>query len=155
MSSRRVGGIDLDTGEILDGVMVMVGRKVRRHPYGKRFVVTNQEALEALAKDPDMTGQTYRVFLYLCSRLDFDNFMQVPQTEIAEELKIGKTKVSPAIALLTAKGVLIQGPKVGRSSVFRLNPQYGWKGKTADLHKEREKRLRVVRSPSDQAERDQ
>ena len=152
MSLRRVGGVDLDTGEVFQGVSVWVGPKIRS-PYGRRFYMSSQDALEALAKDPDMTGQAYRVFLYLCSRLDFENFIQVPQTEIVEELAIGKARVSDAVALLERKGVLLRGPKVGRSSVFRLNPTFGWKGKVSNLNAARAERLKVVKG-KDQAERD-
>lgn len=152
MAIRRVGGVDLDTGEMLPGVPVWVGPKIRS-PYGRRFYMTSQDALEALAKDPEMTGQAYRVFLYLCSRLDFENFIQVPQTEISEELDMPKERVSKAVSLLVAKGILLRGPKVGRSSVFRLNPTFGWKGKVSSLSAARTGRLKVVKG-TDQAERD-
>jgi hypothetical protein len=144
MTIRRVGGVDLDTGEMLAGVPVWVGPKIRS-PYGRRFYMSSQDALEALAKDPEMTGQAYRVFLYLCSRLDFENFIQVPQTEIADELQIGRNKVSEAVSLLVAKGILLRGPKVARSSVFRLNPTFGWKGKVKSLNSARSERLKVVK----------
>lgn len=145
MTTRRVGGVDLDTGELLEGVPVWVGRKVRS-PYGSRFYMSSQDALEAIAKDPDMTGQAFRVFLYLCSRLDFENFIQVPQVEIAAELSLGKNRVSEAVALLESKGVLLRGPKVGRASVFRLNPNYGWKGKVSNLVEARARHLKAVRT---------
>jgi len=152
MTVRRVGGVDLDTGEVMPGLAVWVGPKIRS-PYGRRFYMTNQDALEALAKDPDMTGQAYRVLFYLCSRLDFENYIQVPQTEICDELGIGKARVSDAVSLLEAKGILLRGPKVGRSSVFRLNPNFGWKGKVTNLNAARSGRLKSVKGP-DQAERD-
>jgi hypothetical protein len=132
----RMGSVDLSTGEMMEGTAVWVGPKIRS-PYGSRFYMSNQDALEAIAKDPEMTGQVLRVFLYLCSRLDFENYLQVPQVEIAQELEIGPTRVSEAIALLLRKGIVIRGPKVGASSVFRLAPHYGWKGKVTNLHKAR------------------
>jgi hypothetical protein len=147
MALRTVGGIDLDTGEVMPGMAVWVGPKIRS-PYGRRFYMSSQDALEALAKDPDMTGQVYRVFLYLCSRLDFENYIQVPQIEICKELNIGKARVSDAIALLETKGVLLRGPKVGHSSVFRLNPTFGWKGKVTSLNAARAEQLKVVKSTS-------
>ena len=151
MGMQRVGGINLDTGELLEGVPVWVGRKIRS-PYGQRWYMTSQDALELIAKDPELTGQALRVFLYLCSRLDFENYIQVPQVEIAEELSIGRNRVSEAVALLEAKQILLRGPKVGRASVFRLNPNFGWKGKVATLQKARDQRLKVVKK-DDQTER--
>ncbi len=150
MTIERFGTVNLATGEILDGVPVWVGPKIKS-PYGARFYMSNQDALEAIAKDPEMTGQAFRVFLYLCSRLDFENYIQVPQVEIATELSIGTAKVSRAIALLESKQILMRGPKVGRASVFRLNPHFGWKGKVSTLQKARAEHLKVVKD--DQNER--
>lgn len=75
-----------------------------------------------------MQRKIAQVFLYLCSRLDFENFIQVPQAEIVEVLKMDKANVSKAVKMLVEKGILIRGPKVGHSYAFRLNPNYGYKG---------------------------
>jgi hypothetical protein len=42
--------------------------------------------------------------------------------------------VSKAIGLLVKKGILIKGPAIGRSSSYRLNPAYGWKGDNKKAH---------------------
>lgn len=126
---RRLGTIDLDTGEIVDGVSVLVGSKSAfTQLYGRRFFAVSQDAAIKLATDPDLHGETYKVLLYLCSRLDFENFIQTPQIEIVEALKMDKANVSKAIKILTEKGILTRGPKVGHSYAFRLNPNYGYKG---------------------------
>ena len=65
------------------------------------------------------------MFLYLTSCLDFENFLQVPQLEIAEALGRRKEHISRSMAKLKAKGVVIAGPKVGRAAVWRLNAKYG------------------------------
>jgi biotin operon repressor len=152
MTTRRLGSLDLDTGEVYEGVAVWVGPKIRS-PYGRRFFMSNQDALEALAKDTELSGQTLRVFLYLCSRIDFENFIQVPQVDIARELGIGRNKVSEAVARLQGKGIIIRGPKVGRACVFRLNPHYGWKGKVSSLQRARTEHLKVING-RDQAGRE-
>lgn len=145
MGTRRIGNIDLQTGELMEGVPVWVGTKIRS-PYGGRFFMSNQDAAEAIAKDPDMTRHAFRVFMYLCSRLDFENYIQVPQVEIAEELGMGKDKVSKAITLLASKQIVMRGPKLGRSSAFRLNPNYGWKGKVTQLRKAQAEHLKLIRN---------
>jgi DNA-binding MarR family transcriptional regulator len=96
--------------------------------YDKRWFIMAQDALVILAKDKDLTLEPKNVLLYLLSQLDFENFMHVPQVEIAEALGMDKSKVSKAIKLLTEKGILIRGPKQARSSSFRLNPNFGYKG---------------------------
>lgn len=127
MSRKRIIQFDPKTGEQLEGTIVYVGA---RHPsiYGGDWYMSHREASAALAKDPDITGRTFRVLLFLLSKLDYENWIQVLQTEIAEELGIDKTNVSKEINLLLRKKILIRGPKVGQSYAFRLNPYYAWRG---------------------------
>ena len=73
------------------------------------------------------------------SRLDFENWIQIAQSEIGEKLDMRKQNVSIAISLLESKGILLRGSKVGRSYAFRLNPYFGWKGKVKNLNDYRNK----------------
>jgi hypothetical protein len=121
--------IDKDTGQAMDGVMVWVGKK-KPSIYGNRWLQMSQDPLLEIAKDKELAGRPTRVLIYLLGRLDFENFIQVSQSEIAKELDLHRSDVSSCISLLYDKGILIKGPKVGRSYCFRLNPAYGWKGKS-------------------------
>ena len=133
MVRRRLGMVDLDTGELLEGgVPVWVGVRVRS-PYGPHWVAMNQNFLLEFAARQDVHGEVFRVFIYLNARLDFDNLIQVPQTEIAEALRMRPQNVHRAMRRLEELGVIIRGPKVGRSSSWRFNPEAGWKGKVKDL----------------------
>ena len=131
---RNIGSIDLDTGELLEGIPIWVGRKPN-NPYGNRFFMANQDALREIARDKDLTLEPKNVLIYLCACLDFENFIQVPQAEIVEALEMKQSNVSKAIHLLIGKGILIRGPKIGRSYSLRLNPNYGWKGKVKHLRR--------------------
>jgi hypothetical protein len=46
---------------------------------------------------------------------------------------MNRPQVSCAIGLLERKGILVRGPKIGKSYGYRLNPYYGWKGKVRKL----------------------
>lgn len=139
---RNLGTFDRKTGEILDGVSVWVGRKY--NPYGRRFFMTNQDGFIMLARDRELTLEPKNVLLFLCGHLDFDNYIQVPQTAIAEALEMKTSAVSRAVKLLVKKGILLRGPKVGRSYAFRLNPNYGYKGKVHHLHRDHTGKLHLV-----------
>ncbi len=132
MKRRKIASVDQDTGEVLDGVLVYCG--VKQNPYSKGWVMNSQEALELLATDKELTGENYRVLLPLLSRLDFENWIQITQSEIVERLDMKKQNVSRAMLLLREKGIILRGPKIGRSYAFRLNPYYGWKGKFKSLN---------------------
>jgi DNA-binding transcriptional ArsR family regulator len=131
---RRVGMVDLDTGEVLSGVPVWVGAKARS-PYGDRWIAVSQDFLEELAARRDVHGETLRVFVFLNARLDFNNLIQVPMIEIAERLGMKPPNVRRAMKKLEELGVVVRGPKAGRSSSYRLNPNAGWKGKVTELRK--------------------
>jgi len=131
---RKLATIDLETGEILDGTLAYVGPRIKS-PYSGGFFMTNQFALEEIAKDKELVGETLRIFLYVCSRLDFENYIQIPQMEISKDLQIDKSNVSKSMSLLESKGILLRGPRVGKVYVWRLNPHYGWKGKVRNMFK--------------------
>ena len=133
--SRRLGTIDLDSGEIFeDGVPVWVKAKVKWH---EGFVMTFQEAVIKVAEDKDMNHQMTRVWLLMIGKMSFENWIMLPQTEISESLQMKTSDVSRAIRKLLDKGLLLKGPKMGRTSAYKLNSKYAWKGKVSNLSSER------------------
>jgi len=148
---RRVGMVDLDTGELLEeGVPVWVGIKVKS--LYERWVAMNQHFLEEFAARKDVRGEVFRVFIYLNARLDFHNLIQVSQIEIADALGMQKQSVNRAIRKLEELGIILRGPKVGKSSSWRLNPHAGWKGKVRDLRPALERHLRRVEQTAEKQE---
>ena len=141
------GYVDKYTGEEF-GFPVIVGRK--RSPYGKGWVMNSQEALEIVAKDKDIKGETYRVLFFICARLDFENWVQISVTEIANELDLKQPSVSRAMKVLETKEIILRGPKVGRSYAFMLNPDFGWKGKVKNLDDYRKEREQEERREKNQ-----
>ena len=131
------GYVDKYTGEEF-GFPVIVGRK--RNPYEKGWVMNSQDAAILLAKDKDIKGETHRVLWFIIGILDFENWVQLSVTEIAEELKMHRPDVSKAMKVLENKEIILRGPKVGRSYAFRLNPYFGWKGKVKNLEDYRNKK---------------
>ena len=131
------GYIDKYTGEEY-GFPVIVGRK--KNPYSKGWVMNSQEAMVILAKDKEIKGETHRVLWFIGGILDFENWVQLSISEIAEELELKQPNVSRAIKLLEKKEIIIRGPKVGRCYAFMLNPEFGWKGKVKNLDEYRKER---------------
>lgn len=129
--------VDKYTGEEY-GFPVIVGRK--RKPYGKGWVMNSQEAMVALAKDKEIKGETHRVLWFIGGILDFENWVQLSVTEIANELDLKQPAVSRAMKVLEEKHIILRGPKVGRSYAFMLNPDFGWKGDVANLDDYRRRR---------------
>lgn len=128
---KRIGIVDLDTGEIEDGVPVWVARRPRS-PYDG-WVTMNQAFLEELATREDVHGETLRMFVFLSARLSFQNQVLLTQQEIATALRMRRQNVGRAMNKLEELGAILRGPRVGRSYAWRLNPNAGWKGKLVDL----------------------
>jgi hypothetical protein len=133
---KNLGTIDLDTGEILQGVPVYLYAKVK---WREDWFMGIQEAFIALAKDKEIRGRTRSVLDYMFGKLAFENYICIQQKEIVEALEINKTNVSKAIKLLLQRGIILPGPKLGRTTSYRLNSGYGWKGKVINLADERSK----------------
>lgn len=104
-----------------------------------------QDAFEALAKDKELWGQPQAVLNYLMSKLDFDNHIIICQADIAKALDIERTRVSESIKKLLDKGIILKGNKNGKNYTYRLNINFGYKGKAKNLVAERKnKNLRLV-----------
>ena len=52
----------------------------------RKVVYGLQDTFIEIAKDPDMTGETMKVLMYLFGKLDFENFIQQTQIDVAEGL---------------------------------------------------------------------
>ncbi len=137
MKRKKIVSVDQNTGKILEGVVVYCG--VKNNPYNTGWFMTSQDALETLASDEDISKEAFRILMFLMARLDFENWIQITQKEICERTNIRKSNVSRGISLLEKKGIILRGPKIGRSNAFRLNPYFGWKGKVKNLEDYRKK----------------
>lgn len=139
--NKHIEQIDAETGEVLKGCMVYIPHRPK---LSERWFMAFQDSFEEIAKDREINGEALRVLTYLYSKLDFENFIQQSQVDIAEGLGMQKTHVSRAMKLLTGKQIVLEGPRVGRSKCYRLNPHYGWKGKVTNLEKARSAQLKVI-----------
>ncbi|HBD3395682.1 winged helix DNA-binding protein [Serratia marcescens] len=137
---RKVTQVDLETGEDLGGFVAVI-RPKQKSAFERHFTM-NQAALELLAKT--LTGEQFKVLMMLLASLDYENFIQVAQADIAEKLEMQKTNVSRSIKGLINLGVIIEGPKIGRSKSYRLNPQFGWKGTVSNHKKALKNGLSVI-----------
>ena len=140
MSQRRINQVDESTGEVLGGFVAVV--RPRQKSAFERHFTMNQSALLILANT--LNGEQLRVLLALLAELDYENFIQVAQADIAEKLNINKVNVSRSVKALIDVGVIFEGPKVGRSKTYRLNEQFGWKGSVSNHKKALKNGLSVI-----------
>lgn len=125
--------VDSETGEIRTEIPFLTRRKANL--YGE-YIMARQEGFLRLAKEKDLTGTDLRVLNVYFGNLDFENYIQISQQAIADYLEMKKENVCRSTKKLVEKGILIEGGKVGKHNTYRLNPFYGWKGKSdVEFHK--------------------
>lgn len=113
------------------------------------WIMWFQAAFEALAIDNQIDGNTRRVLDLLMSKMDWENWIGVNVTGIADVLGMHKSHVSRSLKQLVEAGVLIRGDKIGRCPTFKLNHNYAWKGKAKVRNEEILKQYRNIEDPTD------
>lgn len=147
MARRIIEQVDRSTGEVLSGYVAVIQPK-RKNGFTEGWVAMAQNAMMAMAQ-ADLGGEAMRVFFILGAHIDFENWIQVSQTELADEIGMKRSSFNRALKRLETEGIILRGPKIGRSATFRLNPEFGWKG-SAKGHKQalkqrmEERGLRVI-----------
>ncbi|HGC1607772.1 helix-turn-helix domain-containing protein, partial [Escherichia coli] len=112
---RRVTQIDQESGEELGGFVAVI-RPKQKSSFQRHFTM-NQAALITIANE--LNHDQIRVLMALLADLDYENYIQVAQIDIADALKMQKTNVSRAIKNLIDFGIIIEGPRIGRSKTYR------------------------------------
>lgn len=144
MAVRRIGQVDLSTGEVLEDATLAVFYPKRKNGFIEGWIAMAQAPMVKLA-EAKLGGEALSVFLLLCGKLDFENLIVVNQTELAKQLGTQQPGISRAIARLVEEGVVLQGPRVSGRVTYRLNPSYGWKGSAKNHHAALRERMKVAR----------
>ena len=139
---KRVTHSVLDTGEVMEGAVLGMFFPKRQNGFREGWLAMAQGALMELAQS-DLGQQDWRVLAGVLAKLDYENFLLLSVADLAKEIGMQRPHVSTSITKLEAMGVLIRGPKAGRSSTFRLNPSFGWKGSAANHQKALKERMKA------------
>lgn len=126
MSQKRIGQVDLHTGEVLSDSFVAIISPKRHNGFKGGWNAMSIQGWAIIKQFKKVTD--VRVFAALMEQLDFDNMILVNQTKIAKDLEIERPNVTSAIKNLIEAGIIEQGPKHGVSCSYRLRPEIGWKG---------------------------
>ena len=139
---KRVVSSVMDTGEVMEGAVLGMFFPKRQNGFREGWIAMAQDALMAVAK-MDLGDEARRLLFAILAKLDYENYILLNQAEIGADIGMQRANVSRALGKLEAEGVLLRGPKAGRSSTFRLNPAFGWKGSAANHQKALKERMRA------------
>lgn len=141
MTRKTFDQVDRETGEVMGGFVAYVAPK-RVNGFGQEWIAMSQSAMMQLAKS-DLSAGDMKVFFSMVSILDFENLLVVNQADMGRELGIHRHHVNRSIKRLIDMEVLLEGPRIGVSRSYRLNPQFGWKGSAKNHHKALNERVKA------------
>lgn len=128
IKKRNLATIDLETGDIIEGVFAT--SKTKFNPWTEGFVMTALYGSKFLARDKEITGVAQRVLRELESVLDYENWVRIALVDLAHSLELDRSQVSRAVKILVQKGILFRGKKIGHFYTYRFNPEFCWRGDT-------------------------
>ena len=94
-----------------------------------------QSSLGELARDRDITGETFRVFLGVLEHLEYENKFEMTLKDLAANLGMHRQNVSKAITLLVKKGYLKVEKTIGSVKFYKLDPGFGFKNRVSKLER--------------------
>lgn len=133
----RFGSINLDTGEILQGVYALVPKR-RKNGFAEGWFSMSNTAMARLltmTMQRELTLRDLQVLYAMLEVLETDNYIRVSQKHLSQRLLMAQPHISRSITTLIKHGVILAGPKIGSSSTYRLSPKFGWKGSAENHHR--------------------
>lgn len=91
------------------------------------------DGLLALSLDPDLTGQDLRVMMLCLAEMEYENFLNKPQRELAETLGIKQQDVAKSVKRLTEKDYLRVVGHQGRQNIYQISPYVAFKSRAKNL----------------------
>lgn len=91
------------------------------------------DGLLTLALDPDLTGQDLRVMMVCLAEMEYENFLNRTQRELAEKLGIKQQDVAKSIKRLVGKDCLRIVGHQGRQNIYQVSPHIAFKSRAKNL----------------------
>lgn len=121
--------IDPRTGEIIDiDAQLAILYPKRVNGFTGWVAMAQEGLLEILSYYDQLKGEGLRVLLSALAVLDFNNVIEINQSEIAKKINMRASHFNRSWKKLVQLGIILEIPRAGRTKAYRLNPIYGWKG---------------------------
>ena len=120
----------------------------RKRQYHTRWLLLWQDPSEIgvsvmeQAEQDMLTRTEYRVRDWLLGTIGIGNYVHVNQAEMARRLRIERATASRAVRRLIDLGILIQGPKSGKSCTYMVSPAFCFSGSLGTGVRERSATIR-------------
>jgi|LakMenE18May11ns_1017448.scaffolds.fasta_scaffold9839375_1 hypothetical protein len=88
------------------------------------------DQLLTLAIDSNLTGQDWRVLAVCLSHMEFENILDISQSELANLLQVKQQHISQSMKKLIALGCLRIEDKRGKQNIYLVNPYLAFKSRS-------------------------
>lgn len=92
------------------------------------------DGLMTIALDPDLSGTDIRVLLGCIGNMEYENFLDKPQGELAKAFEMKQQNVSRSLKKLVERDYIRIVGKVGRQNIYRVNPSIAFKSRAKNLN---------------------
>lgn len=83
--------------------------EVYGHKIHTKRLSTNVDAFQKIFENDTLTKADFRIFGFLCCRLDSEHFTRIDTEQISETLIMKKKKVEESIDILVEEGIIERG----------------------------------------------
>lgn len=88
------------------------------------------DQLLTLAIDGDLTGQDWRVLAVCLAQMEFENILDISQSEMEKLLQVGQANISRSMKKLISLECLRIEDKRGKQNIYMVNPYLAFKSRS-------------------------
>jgi Fic family protein len=88
------------------------------------------DELLTLAINGDLTGQDWRVLALCLANMEFENILDISQSEMEKLLQVKQTNISKSMKKLISLGCLRIEDKRGKQNIYLINPYLAFKSRS-------------------------
>lgn len=132
------------------GKLAILTNYQKKFRFNTRWAVVFDEMFLSLSKDKQITLYDMRILNYLMANLELENYIQVTQKEISENLDIDQADVSRSIRKLLEKGYIEKITK-GGIKAYRFSVKYAWKGGAKEYEEAKSNVINIQRNEKNES----
>lgn len=130
MHKRRIGNVDLDSGEIFEHVNIVAFTPKRRNGFVEGWVAVSVVEINGLlaTKRKELGGEGLSVLLYLIANMEVENRVMANKTILGRAIEMDPRAVRRAFAKLLDGNFIREDEPIQGVKTYVVSPEIAWKG---------------------------
>jgi DNA-binding MarR family transcriptional regulator len=118
---------------IKDGGQFVMVRTHPKHLTKMPHYRVFNEGMAQVVQYGNLTGQDFKVLLFVLNNMEWENIFQMSQGAIAEALEMRQPHVSKSMQKLVAMDLIRVIGNIGRQNIYRVSPYLALKSRAKNL----------------------